>query len=320
MKKRGLLYSLLFLISGLVCGYFFFSFLFPPSTHQLEKTTPILVKNVKSTVHYAALGDSLTQGVGDTAKQGGFVGILKKDLSDHYKIEKVTVDNFGKNGDRSDQILKRLQESEKQQNSLKKADLITLTAGGNDLMKVIRKDLFKQLTLNSFKEPGETYQKNLTNLIQEIRSYTKSPIYLMGIYNPFYVYFTQMGELEEIVDYWNKIATDVVAKFPNVYFISSSELLSKGSQNNMESKLEDTSTSTKNSSTRESTSESLEVLPETSSSTTDSSKVSAPPKVEGNEYISDEDNFHPNRIGYQLIAQAFNKKLEATQEQWLQKK
>ncbi len=300
MKKKRFFMSLLFLITGVVLGFFSFSKLVPANYVSFKTVTPVLVSQKKTSIHYTALGDSLTEGIGDTTKQGGFVGILGKDLTDHYQVTSVTVDNFGKNGDRSDQMLKRLKKSQEQQDSLQQADLITLTVGGNDLMKIIRNDLFKQLTVESFKKPGETYQKNLKALIDEIRKYSDSPIYLMGIYNPFYVYFSQMDELEDIVSYWNELTMEVMGKYPKIYFVSSSELLSKGSQSNVENAANQ----------------------QNESGTADSSEekdFSAPPKAVTNQYISDEDNFHPNRVGYQLIAQAFDKKLQATQSDWLQK-
>lgn len=296
MKKR-LLFSLFLLIFGGSIGFFSFSLFIPPTNYTMKQTKPVLVKNIKTTIHYTALGDSLTEGIGDTAKQGGFVGILGKDIADHYQVKTVTVDNFGKNGDRSDQILKRLKKSSDQQNSLRQADLITLTVGGNDLMKVIRHDLFKQLTVASFEKPGKTYQKNLKALLEEIRHYSNSPIYLMGIYNPFYVYFSQMAELEEVVAYWNQLTMEVIGSFPKVYFISSSELLSKGQYQDKEPKKTD----------------------ETDDRNQTNQKENQPIAKIANEYISQEDNFHPNRIGYQLIAQAFDKKLQATQSDWLQK-
>ena len=68
-------------------------------------------KNQKEVIHYTAIGDSLTEGIGDLTNSGGFVPIVADDLKEHYNLNGVQTDNFGKNGDRSDQILKRIKEN-----------------------------------------------------------------------------------------------------------------------------------------------------------------------------------------------------------------
>ncbi|MCJ0588691.1 GDSL-type esterase/lipase family protein, partial [Enterococcus cecorum] len=135
-------------------------------------------------LNYVALGDSLTEGVGDDTHKGGFVPIVADLLQDKYQLTSIEFDNFGKAGDRSDQILKRLRKNKKMQKTLSSANIITLTCGGNDLLKVIREHIFS-LKERTFVKSQKQYQKQLTQLIQEIRKYNpKAPIYLLGIYNP----------------------------------------------------------------------------------------------------------------------------------------
>lgn len=43
-----------------------------------------------------AIGDSLTEGVGDESENGGYVGILNNTFEDNNL--NITVDNFGKKG------------------------------------------------------------------------------------------------------------------------------------------------------------------------------------------------------------------------------
>lgn len=109
-------------------------------------------KNQKEVIHYTAIGDSLTEGIGDLTNSGGFVPIVADDLKEHYNLNGVQTDNFGKNGDRSDQILKRIKEKPEIQKGLASADVITLTVGGNDLMKVISSNIF-DLKVSSFNRP-----------------------------------------------------------------------------------------------------------------------------------------------------------------------
>ncbi|MFV5772329.1 lipase, partial [Pediococcus acidilactici] len=64
--------------------------------------------NKKEKLHYIAIGDSLTEGVGDQTRQGGFVPLVANDLKDRYNLTAVETENYGVNGERSDQILKRV--------------------------------------------------------------------------------------------------------------------------------------------------------------------------------------------------------------------
>ncbi len=88
----------------------------------------------------------------------------------------VETENYGVNGERSDQILKRVKTKEEIRNNIKTADFITLTVGGNDLMKVIQNNLFG-LTVNSFKKPLKNYQENVTELLEEFRSSIKPHLF-----------------------------------------------------------------------------------------------------------------------------------------------
>src|SRR5690625_2777462 len=78
----------------------------------------LIVNSVKNTVEFfiqrdvdiVAIGDSLTQGVGDVTNEGGYIGILDKTINHQEKI--VSFENFGKAGHRTDQLLKRLDDPE----------------------------------------------------------------------------------------------------------------------------------------------------------------------------------------------------------------
>lgn len=91
------------------------------------------------------MGDSLTQGVGDQQKKGGYVSIIKQKVEKQDNT-KVITSNFGVAGDRSDQILKRLNDQSNVQQKLKSADVIVMTVGGNDLMQTLEKKFICQFS------------------------------------------------------------------------------------------------------------------------------------------------------------------------------
>lgn len=251
-------------------------------------------------LNYVALGDSLTEGVGDDTHKGGFVPIVADLLQNKYQLTSIEFDNFGKAGNRSDQILKRLRKNEKMQKTLSSANIITLTCGGNDLLKVIREHIFS-LKEKTFVKLQKQYQKQLTQLIQEIRKYNpKAPIYLLGIYNPFYLNFPEFTQMQEIVTNWNDASQQTVATFKKVYFIPINDVLFKGDDSQVgivDNQQDQTGTT---------------------SSTADENKTqtSKPKAVIVNELLSDEDRFHPNNVGYQLMAKAVMDELSKTKTLW----
>lgn len=266
--------------------------LIKPAQPILKNTHSQSDKYQNTEVQSVALGDSLTQGVGDERQEGGFVPLLANKLEEDFQLKKVNVENFGKAGDRSDQILKRIEDSEEIQTKIRQANLITLTVGGNDLMKVIRQELLNDLSIKSFEKPKQAYQKNLKKLYQEIRKLNpNAPIYQLGIYNPFYLNFPDITEMQDIVDMWNAVSEAVVQDQEHSYFIPINDQLYKGIDGKVGVESLDGEED-------EETSEGTESL---------------------NNLLSEADRFHPNFLGYQIIAKELNQEIVKTKNEWLTK-
>lgn len=178
-------------------------------------------------LHLTAIGDSLTHGVGDTTNQGGYVPLIAQDINIATDC-KVTTSNFGKTGDTAMQIKHRLDKSTKIQNDLSRADIITVTAGGNDLMHLLQSNLLSIKTKDVDK--GITkFQTHLTSLITDIRRQNPTaPIYVYGIYNPFYVYFKNIPKMQDSVKRWNGQTQKTLAGMNNTYYVDIDSVLSKG--------------------------------------------------------------------------------------------
>ena len=285
--QRWLFPLLIVAFTALICGLAI-SVVFPKEEGSLISTAKKQNSQQKELIHYTALGDSLTQGVGASLK-GGFVPMVAQDLTDTYRLNGVEVDNFGKNGDRSDQILKRLQKNDEIQKSLAKADIITLTFGGNDLMKVIQQNIFGDLTVQTFDKPLVDYQDSVRALLKEVRKYNPSaPMYILGIYNPFYLYFPEITQMQSIVTNWNLGTEAVVKEEQRSYFIPINDLLYKGIDGSIGVEGEGDGTS-----------------------------ASGTPDIKNN-VIYEEDHFHPNNLGYQLMARAVKEELVKTKGEWLE--
>lgn len=247
-----------------------------PSAPSLLTDKEISSKE-RTTLTYLALGDSLTEGIGDTTGQGGFVPLLAQSLVNDYGYE-LDYQNFGISGNTSNQILKRMTEDSELATYLKQADIMTLTVGGNDLRKVILSNI-ANLKVSTFTKPAKDYSKRLEKIIQTARKANPNlPIFIIGIYNPLYLSFPELTEMQTIVDNWNLTTEQTTQKFDNVYFVAINDLLYKGLDGE--------------------------------------SGVSQMSGQAGNNLLFEEDNFHPNNTGYEIIKKAVMEKMNETKEAW----
>lgn len=156
-------------------------------------------------------------------------------------------------------------------------------------MKVIKGDVFR-LTQDSFKKPLKKYQSQVEQLLAEIRKYNpEAPIYVVGIYNPFYLYFPEITEMQDIVDNWNEGTKEIVEAEGNSYFIPINDLLYKG------------------------------VDDQVGIVSADQTASSSENRDIKNNALYEEDRFHPNNLGYQLMASAIRDEMVKTNNKWLEK-
>ena len=171
-----------------------------------------------------SIGDSLTEGVGDESENGGYVGILNNTFEDNNL--NITVDNFGKKGNRSDQLLKRL-EKEDITSAIKESDIVLITIGANDIMKILKAN-FMNVTMDLFEEEKMEYKKRLTAIFDKINDINPdTQIYLIGFYNPFERHFSEIKELGMIIDNWNDAGKSLTEEYENVSYIPTRDLFSQ---------------------------------------------------------------------------------------------
>ncbi len=285
MNNRKILQGLVFFFTSLLGFLFLFQALIPTAPALLTKKD--YEKTVRPQLHYVALGDSLTQGVGDSTNQGGFVPLLSQSLTNEYGYE-VIAENYGISGNTSKQILARIQEDSQLAASLKKADVMTLTVGGNDLRYVILNNI-QSLKISTFTKPAKAYSKRLKKIIETARQENKDlPIYVLGIYNPYYLNFPEMTDMQTIVDNWNETTEASLKGYDNVYFVPINDLLYQGLNG------QDSFDSSRSSS---------------SSQTSTSSNQT-------NNLLYEGDNFHPNNTGYEIMKAAVMEKIHETKDKW----
>ncbi|GLB61188.1 SGNH/GDSL hydrolase family protein [Cytobacillus sp. NCCP-133] len=178
----------------------------------------------------AAVGDSLTQGVGDSTDRGGYLPYLEELLEKEKSVKDASFYNFGVRGNRSDQLLKKLKTDDVKE-KVKNADIVVITIGGNDVMKVVREN-FSNLKLKAFTQEKINYEKNLIEVLNAIREVNpNSRVVLIGLYNPFLKWFSEIREISDILENWNDTSQDILAQYPGTYFVGIDDIFQNTQEN-----------------------------------------------------------------------------------------
>ncbi|MFJ5623826.1 SGNH/GDSL hydrolase family protein [Peribacillus loiseleuriae] len=181
-------------------------------------------------IEIVSLGDSLTQGVGDTTDKGGYLPYLRHLLEKEPTITSVNFVNHGVKGNRTDQLLKRMKE-ENMVADIKKADAVVITIGGNDIMRVFHQNII-DLKMEQFEKARIGYEKRLKQILNKVRlNNDHAQIYLVGVYNPFSKVLSAFQELDIIMDQWNRSGRTIVEGYDNAYFIEIGDLFENTAEN-----------------------------------------------------------------------------------------
>ncbi|EDL66014.1 hypothetical protein BSG1_01640 [Bacillus sp. SG-1] len=198
-------------------------------THTLIQKEQPPVDFIPKTINIVSVGDSLTQGVGDSTKSGGYVPYLEESLEDLSAVKDAQFSNFGVKGNRTDQLLKRLK-NEDIKGAIEGSDLVFITIGGNDVMKVFKENIY-DLNLAVFNDEMLKYRDRLREIMSLIRSYNpETGIVLIGIYNPFNTWFSEIKEVDEIILNWNRLSEDVLARYERTAFITINDIFIEGKE------------------------------------------------------------------------------------------
>ena len=180
----------------------------------LEQTINVFTQN---DYYVTAIGDSLTQGVGDETNRDGYLSTVKRRLS--AMDYKVRIENFGQRGFQTGQVIDRIKEESSVQRSLRRADIVLLTVGANDILQIVRDNILN-LDESAFDSEINDYEIRLRELIDLILSYNEDvEIFLIGFYNPFEGYFDEIEALEEILNDWNVTGEAVFESYQTGHFI-----------------------------------------------------------------------------------------------------
>lgn len=193
-----------------------------------DEAQEVVETRVPQNINIVSIGDSLTEGVGDSTNSGGYVPYLEEQLESLDEIKNASFVNYGKRGNRTDQLIKRLSTKEIEAD-IEKADIVMVTIGGNDVVKVVKEN-WSDLTVDTFEKEEDGYADRIQTVLKEIRSINEEAgIVLIGIYNPFGRVFVDTEDDEAIVQAWNDRAEEVAASFERTVFVNVETIFGEGS-------------------------------------------------------------------------------------------
>lgn len=205
---------------------------------QQGPLSDFIVRAAQNTINFfsnretkiTAIGDSLTQGIGAVNEEGGYVGILDRSINQSEQV--VTVNNFGKRGNRSGQMLERLSLPEVE-DSIKESDIVLVTIGANDIMRVLRENI-TDLNLDPFYEERDLYEERLNEITDTIFELNpNADIYLLGIYNPYLQYFGDVEELGVILEDWNETTEQLAEEDDQIFYVPTEDLFSDDTEGSL---------------------------------------------------------------------------------------
>lgn len=141
---------------------------------------------MKEAIRYLAFGDSLTVGYG-AAPGLGFVPLYARALGAAVGRE-VSISNTGMNGATTHNLLENMRTDPDIHAHIRNADIMSITAGGNDLIQAALPFVFEG-DANILKSALQSYEANYRFMLETIRDIEGSgdnpmPIILVGLYNP----------------------------------------------------------------------------------------------------------------------------------------
>jgi len=141
-------------------------------------------------VVYTAIGDSLTFGTGAPPGEGFAEALRREWMKGRFAGRNVELRKFGFVGATAGELLERLRRDAELRRAAAESDVVTLTAGGNDLIRAAMRMYIRGET--SSMKPGmrdfmRGYRELLAELAALVRAGSREPgvIIAVNCYNPF---------------------------------------------------------------------------------------------------------------------------------------
>jgi lysophospholipase L1-like esterase len=234
MKKRYTLSFLILILAAAAFGWYYYP---QYKINQIKKANVIdiseskraeqityidyLKDSSKSTFFHLVIGDSVAQGRG--SDQGGYAQKVNAALED-MTGKKFILENLGVSGATSKGLLNQLQEPAVQE-AVQKADIISMNIGGNDIVKIAKKNGPLE-AIKNYETVKDSYQKNLDQIFSLIRSYNSDAIIVINeLYNVVHAEEKYYPASEKLLNDWNLIAYETATSYKPAIIVPVSDVL-----------------------------------------------------------------------------------------------
>jgi len=174
-----------------------------PVGANAEERKDLIAPSWVTQVDYVALGDSLAHGMNEVGIIGlGYADFVAQALQKEGLITSYNK-GFAYTGYTTKNVLEDLQndvekpvvgfgypnEQVKLRTSIKEAEIITLTAGANDLIPILKESQTTGINAVAILKASQDAVKNITAILAEIKKLNpNAQVYVMGYYNSFPYY------------------------------------------------------------------------------------------------------------------------------------
>lgn len=141
--------------------------------------------NMADKVSYVSLGDSIATGtLTPFSRTFSFVWYLRNALGE--KGEQPRVCNLARNGDTSRDLLWKLQHWGFFRREIQKADMVTVSIGGNDLLRAGTIPGFSRINVHMANCGTKSFLRNWGRIVSEIRAINRTAqMVVLNVYNPY---------------------------------------------------------------------------------------------------------------------------------------
>ncbi|NRD77895.1 hypothetical protein HPT25_10925 [Bacillus sp. BRMEA1] len=184
----------------------------------------------KKKIIHLAIGDSVIHGVG-ASQHDNLVSQFSNKLAEQIH-KKIQFQNEGINGITSSE-LKALVQSGRFDAEIKKADIVTINVGGNDVLRMAKRQSFQNV-FQTFNQLQSTFSKNLSYITSRIKELNpNATIVFLELYNPLspdnHVY--QLAD--QLLPKWNLKIYEVADQFPLSIVVETTKVINGEKRQNL---------------------------------------------------------------------------------------
>jgi lysophospholipase L1-like esterase len=195
--------------------------LMPQASPMIEGTISDKTNRSNTKIQLVGIGDSLTKGTGDETGKG-YIGYVKEFLEPVLSKPVNIIGNMAVGGHRSDQLQQLLEETGVRY-TIRQANMIVMTIGGNDLFSVGQDEVDVSVIEKRMPEALQRLQ-SILETVNELNP--DAELYYVGLYNPFAA-LNNGAQSSLIVQKWNSEVFALLNLYPQMTFVPSYDLFTK---------------------------------------------------------------------------------------------